>query len=96
MSHPIQIRDKDREILQKILLQYPYTFYVYGSRAKGQSKTFSDIDLCCLEEINPQDMANLRCDLDESGLSIKVDITAANTCTPQFFDLIRKDLVPFS
>ena len=33
-------------IIQKILNQYDYSFYVFGSRATEKVKPLSDLDLC--------------------------------------------------
>ena len=47
----MQIEKKHLEIVPQILRKYPYQFYAYGSRVKGKSKKYSDLDLCYREEI---------------------------------------------
>jgi len=49
----IHIEDRHMKIIQEILSQYPFTFYAFGSRARGTHKPFSDLDLCVLEDLPP-------------------------------------------
>jgi predicted nucleotidyltransferase len=60
--------------LQKILHKYPYTFYAYGSRAKGIARKFSDLDLCYQEEIPLNTLSHLEADLEESDLPIMFEL----------------------
>ena len=47
----LQIETRHLEIINSILSKYPYNFYAYGSRVKGTSRKYSDLDLCYREEI---------------------------------------------
>ena len=47
----LKIEKRHQNILQTILTGYPYHFYAYGSRVKGNNNKFSDLDLCYQEKI---------------------------------------------
>jgi predicted nucleotidyltransferase len=89
----IQIEESDYKILMDILKRYPYKFYVYGSRAKGNARRYSDIDIFCKEKMKEGDLVNLEMDLDESNLTIKVDILDSEHCSLEFMEAIKKDLI---
>src|SRR5204863_9290591 len=80
-------------IVQSILLKYPYTFYAFGSRIKGQPRRLSDLDLCYIEDIPWNTLAHIEDDFEGSDLPFTVDIIAWHRCDPAFQESIRKDLV---
>ncbi len=84
---------KDTQILSSILGSITYPIYVYGSRAKGTAKRFSDIDLYIEGNISDEELSNLNTQLEESCLSIKVDVK--NKLSPEFLESIRADFIPF-
>lgn len=84
---------KHWKIVQKILSKYPYAFYAFGSRVKGNPKTLSDLDLCFFENIPTNTLAHIDEDFEESDLPYKVDIVNWNTCSDTFREIIKKDLV---
>jgi len=89
----IDLEIKDLISLRYILQKYPYTFYAYGSRVKGRHRKFSDLDLCIMEAIDDDDLELLREDLEESDLSIKVDIKRWSVdMNEDFRSLIKQDL----
>jgi predicted nucleotidyltransferase len=47
---------------------------IYGSRAKGNYKQFSDIDLCVLDSISTSDLASLKRVFEDSNLIYQVDL----------------------
>ena len=51
---------------------------IYGSRAKGNYKEGSDIDLTILGEPTPEDVNKLWQDLDDSFIPYKFDISVYN------------------
>ena len=89
----IMLTPHDEKIVHAIISQYPYTFYVYGSRATGKAKKFSDLDLCIAEDVHISTIGNLLEQFDNSNLSIKVDIVCWNKLTPDFQKQISNDLV---
>lgn len=92
----IQIEKQDLLILCSILKKYPYKFYVYGSRVKGKAKKFSDLDLCIMDNINYEVLFEIKEALDESDMSIHIDIKRWNIdMNEDFRSLIKNDLVLF-
>ncbi len=85
--------EKHLHIIKEILSKYPYTFYVFGSRARGNPKKFSDLDLCFVEPIPLNVRAHMDQDFEESDLPYTVDIVDWNTCSGEFKNAIYKDLV---
>jgi len=81
------------QIVQNILSKYPYSFYAFGSRAKGNPKKLSDLDLCFFDSIPTNTLAHLDEDFEESDLPYKVDIVDWNKCSESFKNAIKNDLV---
>lgn len=79
------------QIVQKILSKYPYSFYAFGSRVKGNPKTLSDLDLCFFDSIPVNTLAHLDEDFEESDLPYKVDIVDWNKCSESFKNAIKND-----
>lgn len=83
----------DKIILDGILQTFPHPVYAYGSRVKGTHKKFSDLDLCIMDNLRELELFNLQTALEESDLSIKVDIRLWNHMQPSFRNLIQNDLI---
>lgn len=88
----IQLENKHQLIISAILAKYSYTFYAYGSRVKGKTGKYSDLDLCYQQEIPWNVLSHLHEDFEESDLPFKVDLVAWNWMSPEFQELISKDL----
>ena len=70
---------------------------VYGSRAKGRARRYSDLDLMLDDrgrEIPWSVMGNLDEDFDESSLPIIVELHDMAATDAIFLDRIRKDFLP--
>ena len=93
MENKIVIDENDERLLSEILSKYPYRFYVYGSRVKGCSRRYSDIDICYFDDISTLELHEIKEALDESNLTIKVDLVAVSELSRKFFKAIEKDLV---
>ena len=89
----IQLENKHQEIIQQILTKYPYRFFAYGSRVKGKAEKYSDLDLCYQEEIPLNILSRISEDFEESDLPFKVDLVAWKWMSPEFQNLIEKDLI---
>jgi len=89
----LQMETRHWEILCSILTKYPYKFYAYGSRVKGQAKEYSDLDLCYYEEIPWSNFSSLKEDLEKSYLPFKVDLVYWEWMSSEFKEMIRGDLV---
>ena len=89
----IELNKEDYKILMRVLKKYPYKFYAYGSRVKGKARKYSDLDIYCNEKMEDVDMMNLKWDLEESDITIKVDVLDPSVCSEEFRELIKEDLV---
>lgn len=89
----MHIEPRHELIVLQILKKYPFTFYAFGSRAKGKPKKFSDLDLCFIENIPGNVLSHIDEDFEESDLPYKVDVINWNSCDESFKNLIRGDLL---
>ena len=87
----IQIEDADFIILKEVLLKYTYKFYAYGSRVSGEAKKYSDLDIYCKEKM--KEIIELKMDLEDSNITIKVDVLDVDSCTSEFREIIKEELV---
>ena len=81
------------KIVKDILSKYPYTFYAFGSRARGNPKLLSDLDLCFVENIPWSVRAHINEDFEESNLPFTVDVIDWNTCSDEFRAQIKPNLI---
>jgi len=91
----VQLELKHQTIINNILSTYPYTFYVFGSRAKHTAKPLSDLDLCYKESIPLHVITVIREQLEEARLPFTVDIVDWNFCSKNFQKKIEADLQLF-
>lgn len=89
----ITIEPRHYKIIRDILNEYPYTFYVYGSRAKGTAHKFSDIDICSLEQVPRSVLGEIEEKFYLSRLPYTVDLTDVTRCSEEFKEAIKKDLI---
>jgi predicted nucleotidyltransferase len=88
----IQSEKRHLKIITDILARYPYTFYAFGSRARGEAKRFSDLDLCFFDPLPDTIRSHIEEDFEESDLPYKVDMIYWDTCSPEFKQIIFPDL----
>lgn len=93
MPSRIDLSDWDREILYDILRKYPYKFYAYGSRVKGYARKYSDLDLCYFDDIPSMEAMELKWELEDSNITIKVSLVSVSEFSDSFFKSIEDDLV---
>jgi type I restriction enzyme, S subunit len=70
--------------------------WVFGSRATGTAKEYSDLDLAVIGD-TPLDLGRLALlehDLEESELPFKVDVVDWASASESFRQIIRKTAVP--
>lgn len=88
------LEERHRQIILGILRKYPYEFYAFGSRTKaGKAKKFSDLDLCFFDSIPSTVQFSIKEDFEESDLPFTVDLVAWESCSNDFKNLIKDDLV---
>lgn len=86
---------KEYNIIKTILEQYKnkYEFYFYGSRVRGNFRPLSDLDILVKSKnnIDLNDIDNLKNFFDESTLPYVVNLSYE--LDEDFYKLIEKDLV---
>ena len=70
---------------------------VFGSRARGDYKKYSDLDLWldAVPAITRDELLNLQEAFADSDLAIQVDIVTPENVLAQYEEQIKKDLVQF-
>lgn len=89
----IQLEDRHLKIVKEILSELAVQVSVFGSRAKGTAKRFSDLDLVVMGEIDRTTLRKLTEQFEESDLPFKVDIVVWDKIDSNFQDHIRNDLI---
>jgi len=88
------LSERDMHTIFHIFSKYPEikTIYIFGSRAKGNFKTGSDIDLAVMNDnVNFSTILHLKNDLEESSLPYKVDLVYFQDLTnPDFIEHIKR------
>jgi predicted nucleotidyltransferase len=88
----LQLEQRHYQIVQKILNKYPYTFYAYGSRTKGNARKLSDLDLCYQENISDSLIFQIEEEFKESDLPFSIELVYWKRMSNDFQALIKKDL----
>ena len=91
----IDLKPHDWNEIQRILRTCvpEYEVWAFGSRVKGTAKTYSDLDLAIISDL-PLPlaiMAELRQALDDSDLTIKVDVVDWAQTSPRFRKIIEEN-----
>ena len=89
----INLELKHFQIVTEILKTFPHPVYVFGSRARGDCKRFSDLDLCVFGNPDKKEVRNLKEAFEESRLPFTVDVVVWDELSKDFQDLIKQDLV---
>jgi len=89
----INIEKKYLKILKNILKMYPYTFYAFGSRVKGNNRKYSDLDICYREEIPAKTLLEIREKLEESNLPFRADLVFWDNFPNSYKELIKDNLI---
>jgi predicted nucleotidyltransferase len=99
MTQTIDLSQQDLAILRDVLRAYlplGTEVFVFGSRATGMARRYSDLDLA-LAGAGPLDsdsLSRLHDALSESDLTIKVDLLDLRAVDPAFRRLIEGQMVP--
>ena len=70
--------------MKDILKQYPYDFFVFGSRVTGKHHQLSDLDLCFKDHVPGDAFSQMATAFEESDLPFKVDLIDYNQCSIEF------------
>ncbi len=102
MKNVIDMRPDDLNITRQILAKHLPSnaiVWVFGSRAKGTARTFSDLDLMIDNNHQPLPLTlltQLLDDFEESDLPYKVDVVDWNSISDDFRDVVCNDRVIIS
>ncbi len=94
--------DEDLAEVRRIVFQklkgYKVRVYFFGSRAKGEARKSSDIDLAILplRPLPPGLMAELREALEESWIPFEVDVVDLTETDPSFRERVLKEGILWS
>lgn len=94
----IHITPQELKIVQNILKKYfdeSTKIWVYGSRAKGTAKKYSDLDLAIDTGtmLSALLISEIAYELEESDLPYKVDLVDWTTLSPHFKQRISSDKI---
>ena len=86
------------EILKKNIPDKKAKFYIFGSRAKGNYKKYSDIDIAIDlngEKIPSAILAEILINFEDSTLPFEVDVVDINSIDEKFKSIIKDELIEF-
>lgn len=69
--------------VKRIVKKYPYRFKIFGSRARGNYKRYSDIDIAILKEVEESDEYSIRNDFDLLEIPYTIDLIFVNKNTKE-------------
>lgn len=84
------------QVLQENIPQKDAKFYVFGSRAKGNYKEYSDIDIAVQlqdEKLSADILGKILIEFSDSTLPYEVDVVDLNAIDKKFKELILDSLV---
>ena len=89
------ITEQEEKIIKSILNNYPYEFYYYGSRVKGDYTKGSDLDILIKndDEIEQSVLNEINLKFNESLIPYRVNFSLFNEISKTFYNLIKNDLV---
>lgn len=87
------VYDKINNIIQK---NSEYKFKIFGSRARGDFKNTSDIDIAIFENVTKEKEYKIRNEFDKLDIIYKIDIVFVdNTIKKELLNSIIRDGVDF-
>ena len=88
------ITDDQLKIINEILKNYPYDFYLFGSRVKGNWQPNSDLDILLVssQKLSNAELAQIKDEFYNSKLPYIVNILERLSCSESFYKEIQADL----
>ena len=86
------VTEKEENIIKYILSKYPYDFYYYGSRVKGDFTIASDLDILT-DKISYSELEEIETKFNESRIPYVVNISQKCNMDEKFYNLIKNDLI---
>ena len=85
-----------QDLLIRPLRDMRATIFVFGSRARGDYKPFSDLDILVEGDIVPSLLSSISERLEESNLPIRVDLVLAQELADSYRSNVERDKVKVS
>jgi len=84
-----------KDSIKSIVKNDKLKIYVFGSRSKGTSKQYSDLDIALDlgSIIDPKIMSKIIGELDETTIPYKVDVIDLNNIQDSYRNCIKNDLI---
>ena len=83
-----------KETLRKHIPNQEAKFYIFGSRAKGKYKEYSDVDIAIdYSNLTTSIKSKLELEFENSTFPYEVDIVDLNNIKESFKNLIKDDLI---
>ena len=86
------VTEKEENIIKDSLSKYPYDFYYYGSRVKGDFTIASDLDILT-DKISYSELEEIETKFNESRIPYVVNISQKCNMDEKFYNLIKNDLI---
>lgn len=89
------ITETEEKIIKDILSNYPYEFYYYGSRVKGDFTKGSDLDVLIKNEneIEQNILDEISLKFNKSLIPYRVNFSDYKKMSKDFYNLIKNDLI---
>lgn len=82
--------------IKNILNKFEYKFLIFGSRARGDYKKQSDIDIAVMEHVSDEEKIKIKDELDKLNIIYFIDIVFSDECSKkELIDSIKKEGVEF-
>lgn len=89
---------RTKELVLRVLADYPVTVYLFGSSARDEARPSSDIDIAVDPHgsLPPGTVARLREELEESTIPQRVEVVDLRDADPEFRKRVRREGVIWS
>lgn len=87
--------DRIKNIINSIILDDNLEIYVFGSRATGKARQYSDVDIALKlnEKIDTNKISKINIELENTTIPYEVDVIDLNSISDSFKKCIEKDLI---
>lgn len=92
------IKDAIKTIVAKYLNLAEYRLFIFGSRATGDNRQGSDIDIGIegAVELTPETLAKIRADLDDLKTLCTFDVVDFKQASPDFYKVAKQNIILLS
>jgi predicted nucleotidyltransferase len=90
-----QYKILESELINLLKNKISYKVFVFGSRAKGSERKYSDIDLWIesIPSLTTAEISDFLDSVEQSDLVIKVDLVTPESCLEQYKSRIMSEMV---